>query len=250
MVKLVKKVALIASTVVIVCAWPGRATQAFVIFDALNLTQNSMKAAETVKDYIVNYFIRDFEARASDIQDTESRSAWEKVDAAISTILESKVKFDQITLDPSILDRYLDKFQALTSQEYEKCNSSPDCDDDRRRKLENTISEIRTSRSMLMQTSILDAQLSNSQMKTSAEQLRRLQRGARSAQGRLAAAQYASEYAAEHCQQIMQLRSTLAQITQVTAAEIQAEIEEERRQTELAKSIRRSKVQDSTPQRW
>lgn len=229
---------------------PVHEAHALLIIDAANLSQNSIKSAKTIKDFGLSYALKWANGKIKDIDEDQSEAIWGVIDKAIDSLILSKTKFDQLQINPSTMHSYLQKFELATSLEFQQCLANARCPREQLHALRTRMQDLAQARNAIYQNATKDAEKKQAHARTDIKTLRLLQQRARDAKGRMAAINYANEYAAEHCRQMLHIRSAFAQISQTMAAEIQAEVEFEQQQRASARAIRSARVAKSKPAYW
>lgn len=204
------------------------------VIDGANLTQSIMTALEAVAQTAkqIQQYQTQLQQYENMLQNTMAPASyiWDQAQQTINDLNQATNTIAYYQNQLGSLDAYLGKFQDVAYYRSSPCFSSTGCSDaewaamDENRRLASE-SQKKANDAVFKG---LDQQQDN--LEADARQLNRLQSGAQSADGQLAAIGYANQLASNQANQLLQIRSLLIAQQNAVATRMQAEADKEAQQ--------------------
>ena len=224
------------------------------VIDGANLTQSIMPALESVAQTAkqIQQYQTQLQQYQNMLQNTMAPASyiWDQVQSTINNLNEATNTLDYYKNQLGSLDAYLGKFQDVAYYRSSPCFSSTGCSDaewaalDENRRLASE-SQKKANDAIFKG---LEQQLDN--LKADARQLNRLQSGAQSADGQLAAIGYANQLASNQAHQLLQIRSLLIAQQNAVATRMQAQADKEAQQQAASEQVRAGSFVPSPVRSW
>ena len=242
----------IALVVALFATSPAQA--GITVIDISNLRQNIMAvmeaASQTAKQ--IQQYQTQLQQYENMLQNTMAPAAyiWDQAQSTINDLTEATNTLAFYENQLGSLDAYLDKFQDVGYYRSSPCFSSSGCSDAERA----VIAENRRLASEAQKKAIDAAFKALKQQQTNlaadAQQLNRLQLGAQSAAGQLAAIGHANQLASHQAHQLLQIRALLIAQQNAVITRMQAEADREAVQQAASDSLRENTMTNSPARSW
>jgi len=224
------------------------------VIDGANLTQSIMSALEAVAQTAkqIQQYQTQLQQYENMLQNTMAPASyiWDQAQSTINDLNQATNTIAYYQNQLGSLDAYLGKFQDVAYYRGSPCFSPAGCSDaewaamDENRRLASE-SQKKANDAMFKG---LDQQQDN--LEADARQLNRLQSGAQSADGQLAAIGYANQLASNQANQLLQIRSLLIAQQNAVATRMQAEADKEAQQQAASEQVRKGSFVASPDRSW
>jgi len=224
------------------------------VIDGANLTQSIMSALEAVAQTAkqIQQYQTQLQQYENMLQNTMAPASyiWDQAQSTINDLNQATNTIAYYQNQLGSLDAYLGKFQDVAYYRSSPCFSATGCSDaewaamDENRRLASE-SQKKANDAMFKG---LDQQQDN--LEADARQLNRLQSGAQSAGGQLAAIGYANQLASNQANQLLQIRSLLIAQQNAVATRMQAEADKEAQQQAASEQVRKGSFVASPDRSW
>lgn len=224
------------------------------VIDGANLTQSIMSALEAVAQTAkqIQQYQTQLQQYENMLQNTMAPASyiWDQAQSTINDLNQATNTIAYYQNQLGSLDAYLGKFQDVAYYRSSPCFSATGCSDaewaamDENRRLASE-SQKKANDAMFKG---LDQQQDN--LEADARQLNRLQSGAQSADGQLAAIGYANQLASNQANQLLQIRSLLIAQQNAVATRMQAEADKEAQQQAASEQVRKGSFVASPDRSW
>ncbi|WP_020405873.1 P-type conjugative transfer protein TrbJ [Hahella ganghwensis] len=224
------------------------------VIDGTNLAQNILSALEAVSQTAkqIQQYQTQLQQYENDLQNTMAPSAflWDRAESTINDLIDASNTLDYYKTELGSLDNYLNKFGSVAYYRGSPCYSTSGCTPAEWEAMEKNrrlASESQKKANDALFRS-LDQQQNN--LESDARQLQRLQSTAQSADGQLAAIQYANQFASNQSNQLLQIRGLLIAQQNATATRMQATVAKEAQEEAAAEQLRKGSYVPSPARSW
>lgn len=224
------------------------------VIDGTNLTQNILSALESVSQTAkqIQQYQTQLQQYENQLQNTLAPSSyiWDQAQTTINDLTQATNTLAYYQNQLGSLDAYLGKFQDVAYYRGSPCFSSTGCSDaewaamDENRRLASEFQK--KANDALLKG--LEQQQDN--LQADARQLQRLQSGAQSADGQLAAIGYANQLASNQANQLLQIRSLMIAQQNAAATRMQADTDKEAQYQAAAEQVRKGDFVPSPERTW
>ncbi|MFI4955338.1 MAG: conjugal transfer protein TrbJ [Gammaproteobacteria bacterium] len=177
----------------------------------------------------------------------EGQYIWSDAEKTINDLLNT---IDTISEIPGGLDQHLNQFQDIEHYQSSPCFSTSGCTDSERAALQENKVAGSSAQKEANDAMINGLALQQTHIEDEAKKLQSLQANATSAEGQMAAIQYANQLASSQTHQLMQIRGLLIAEQMASASRAQVIADREAQQAAAAKQLRAGTYQDSSGRNW
>lgn len=243
------KIALVVALFADSPAWAG-----ITVIDISNLRQNIMAvmeaASQTAKQ--IQQYQTQLQQYETMLQNTMAPAAyiWDQAQRTIDDLNQATDTLAYYRNQLGSLDAYLGKFQDVAYYRSSPCFSSVGCSDAERAALAENRRLASEAQKKAIDAVFKGLRQQQANLAADARQLSRLQSGAQSAAGQLAAIGYANQLASHQANQLLQIRALLTAQQNAVITRMQAEADREAQEQAAAVRLRKNRMTNNPARRW
>lgn len=225
------------------------------VIDVANLQQNLTTAMESAAQTAKQ--IEQYTTQLRQYENMLVNSAalpaylWSQANGTISALLRSIDTLNAYKQQAGGIDAYLSKYQSMDYYRSSPCLSAGGCSTTEWRALQEAQTQGSAAQKKANDAMFRGLDRQQTQLQQDAKELSRLQENAQTAQGQMAAIQYANQLASQEANQLMHIRGLL--IAQQNADATRAQVIADREARELATHevfTERRIAQTNAPKKW
>ncbi|WP_293701495.1 P-type conjugative transfer protein TrbJ [Thiolapillus sp.] len=224
------------------------------VIDGTNLTQNIMSTLEAVSQTAkqIQQYQTQLQQYKNQLQNTMAPASyiWDQAQSTINDLNQATNTLAYYQNQLGSLDAYLGKFQDVAYYRSSPCFSSTGCSDAEWAAMDENRRLASESQKKANDAIFKGLEQQQDNLEADARQLNRLQSGAQSADGQLAAIGYANQIASNQANQLLQIRSLLIAQQNAVATRMQAEADKEAQQQAASEQVRAGSFVASPARSW
>lgn len=224
------------------------------VIDGTNLTQNIMSTLEAVSQTAkqIQQYQMQLQQYKNQLQNTMAPASyvWDQAQSTINDLNQATNTLAYYQNQLGSLDAYLGKFQDVAYYRSSPCFSSTGCSDAEWAAMDENRRLASESQKKANDAIFKGLEQQQDNLEADARQLTRLQSGAQSADGQLAAIGYANQLASNQANQLLQIRSLLIAQQNAVATRMQAEADKEAQQQAASEQVRAGSFVASPARSW
>lgn len=224
------------------------------VIDVANLRQNIMIAIESVSQTAkqIQLYQTQLLQYENMLKNTMAPAAyiWDQAQRTIDDLNQATNTLAYYRNQLGSLDAYLGKFQDVAYYRSSPCFSSQGCSDAERAKLAESRRLASEAQKKAIDAVFRGLNQQHDNLAADARQLSRLQSGAQSAAGQLAAIGYANQLASHQANQLLQIRALLIAQQNAVITRMQAEADKEAQQQAASARLRKNRMINSPGKSW
>ncbi|AGS40890.1 P-type conjugative transfer protein TrbJ [Cycloclasticus zancles] len=253
-----KKKRFLAAKVALVVAMTATTLQpvqaGIPVIDGANLTQSIMTALEAVAQTAkqIQQYQTQLQQYENMLQNTMAPASyiWDQAQRTINDLNQATNTIAYYQNQLGSLDAYLGKFQDVAYYRSSPCFSPTGCSDAEWAAMDENRRLASESQKKANDAVFKGLEQQQDNLEADARQLNRLQSGAQSADGQLAAIGYANQLASNQANQLLQIRSLLIAQQNAVATRMQAEADKEAQQQAASEQVRKGSFVASPDRSW
>lgn len=253
-----KKKRFLAAKVALVVAMTATTLQpvqaGIPVIDGANLTQSIMTALEAVAQTAkqIQQYQTQLQQYENMLQNTMAPASyiWDQAQRTINDLNQATNTIAYYQNQLGSLDAYLGKFQDVAYYRSSPCFSPTGCSDAEWDAMDENRRLASESQKKANDAVFKGLEQQQDNLEADARQLNRLQSGAQSADGQLAAIGYANQLASNQANQLLQIRSLLIAQQNAVATRMQAEADKEAQQQAASEQVRKGSFVASPDRSW
>lgn len=253
-----KKKRFLAAKVALVVAMTATTLQpvqaGIPVIDGANLTQSIMSALEAVAQTAkqIQQYQTQLQQYENMLQNTMAPASyiWDQAQRTINDLNQATNTIAYYQNQLGSLDAYLGKFQDVAYYRSSPCFSPTGCSDAEWNAMDENRRLASESQKKANDAVFKGLEQQQDNLEADARQLNRLQSGAQSADGQLAAIGYANQLASNQANQLLQIRSLLIAQQNAVATRMQAEADKEAQQQAASEQVRKGSFVASPDRSW
>lgn len=249
-----QKFSAVKITLVVALFTTSPAQAGITVIDISNLRQNIMAvmeaASQTAKQ--IEQYQTQLQQYEIMLQNTMAPAAyiWDQAQRTINDLNQATNTLAYYQNQLGSLDAYLDKFQDVAYYRSSPCFSSSGCTEAERAAIAENRRLASEAQKKAIDAAFKGLKQQQTNLAADARQLNRLQLGAQSAAGQLAAIGYANQFASHQANQLLQIRSLLMAQQNAVITRMQAEADKEAQQQAASKRFRKVNFVPSPSRSW
>lgn len=224
------------------------------VIDGANLTQSIMSALEAVAQTAkqIQQYQTQLQQYENMLQNTMAPASyiWDQAQRTINDLNQATNTIAYYQNQLGSLDAYLGKFQDVAYYRSSPCFSPTGCSDAEWDAMDENRRLASESQKKANDAVFKGLEQQQDNLEADARQLNRLQSGAQSADGQLAAIGYANQLASNQANQLLQIRSLLIAQQNAVATRMQAEADKEAQQQAASEQVRKGSFVASPDRSW
>ncbi|MFT2112514.1 P-type conjugative transfer protein TrbJ [Marinomonas sp. 2405UD68-3] len=250
-----KKKRFLAAKIVLVVAMTATNVQAGIpVMDGTNLKQNILSALEAVSQTAkqIQQYQTQLQQYENQLKNTLAPALyiWDQAQSTINDLNQATNTLAYYQNQLGSLDAYLGKFQDVAYYRSSPCFSATGCSDAEWAAIDENRRLASESQKKANDAVFKGLEQQQDNLEADARQLNRLQSGAQSADGQLAAIGYANQLASNQANQLLQIRSLLIAQQNAVATRMQAEADKEAQQQAASNQVRAGSFVASPARSW
>ena len=215
--------------------------------DVTNIIQTTLSSIENMSQTAKQ--IEEYRTQLLQLEDQIKNTTgvndylWDQTDSTINQLINATDAIKVYSQQAGSLDAWLDKFGGDLG-EYRNINCFQE--DGCRGTYDDLYAAGTTTQKAANDKALVGVQMQQDQLEQDAQRLRQLQNQAQNPEGRLAALEYANQFASQQSAQLLQIRSLMAQQNQALVARMQAENSREALQHASSENLRAGTYKESS----
>ena len=215
--------------------------------DVTNIIQTTLSSIENMAQ--TSKQIEEYRTQLLQLEDQIKNTTgvndylWDQTDSTINQLINATDAIKVYSQQAGSLDAWLDKFGGDLG-EYRNINCFQE--DGCRGTYDDLYAAGSTTQKAANDKALVGVQMQQDQLEQDAQRLRQLQNQAQNPEGRLAAMEYANQFASQQSAQLLQIRSLMAQQNQAMVARMQAENAREALQKASSENLRTGTYKESS----
>lgn len=215
--------------------------------DVTNIIQTTLSSIENMSQTAKQ--IEEYRTQLLQLEDQIKNTTgvndylWDQTDSTINQLINATDAIKVYSQQAGSLDAWLDKFGGDLG-EYRNINCFQE--DGCRGTYDDLYAAGSTTQKAANDKALVGVQMQQDQLEQDAQRLRQLQNQAQNPEGRLAALEYANQFASQQSAQLLQIRSLMAQQNQAMVARMQAENAREALQKASSENLRTGTYKESS----
>lgn len=258
MKKTLTKKILAAKVALALIAGPGLLDTAMAtgipVVDASNLSQNIMTAQESIAQTLkqIEQYRTQLLQYENQLRNTLAPAAyiWDQANQTINQVMGYIDTLKYYKNQAGSIDQYLSKFQNVNYYKNSPCFSKDGCTAAEWQALQQSQQIGSDSQKRANDALFRGLDRQQDQLQQDARQLVRLQQSAQTAQGQMAAIQYANQLASHQANQLLQIRALLIAQQNAEATRAQALADREAQEAAAAEQLRQGSYGSSIGRSW
>jgi P-type conjugative transfer protein TrbJ len=232
---LAAKAALTVALAGVIASTPAHA-QGIPVIDASNVSQSIISATEAVAQTAkqIQQYQTQLQQYENMLQNTVAPAAyiWDQAQSTINGLMQATNTLAYYQQQLGSLDSFLGKFQDVAYYRGSPCfNGSGGCTPEARAAMEENRRLASESQKKANDALFRGIEQQQTNLQTDAAQLGRLQSGAQGATGQMEAIQFANQLASQQANQLLQIRGLMLAQQNAVATRMQAEVDQEAKET-------------------